>query len=307
MEKLRLALDWTPNVNHIGFLVAKELGFYHQQGIELEIQSSKEDNYAITPAKKLELRMADLAIAPSETVISFNNKPNRVEVIAIYAILQEDLSCIVTLQSSNITSPRQLDGKTYASYKARYEDHIVREMIKNDGGKGEINIIYPEKLGIWNTVIDGKADATWIFDNWEGIEASGKNIALNKFMLGNYGIPYGYSPVVLVRRENLMTNKSLYAQFVKASRAGFLFVKDNLKEAISILEPYVTPYDLANINLEKALAFTIPYFGNEATCGMMNSEQVTKFLEWIVARGLENEAILKQDLFTNEVFAFATA
>ena len=25
--KLRLALDWTPNINHIGFYVAKEKGF----------------------------------------------------------------------------------------------------------------------------------------------------------------------------------------------------------------------------------------------------------------------------------------
>jgi hypothetical protein len=156
MIKLKLALDWTPNVNHIGFLIAKELGFYHQQGIDLEILNPKEDNYAMTPGKKLELDLTDFAIA-------------------IYAILQNDLSCIATLQSSNIPSPKWLDGKIYASYKARYEDHIVREMIKNDGGEGNLEIIYPEKLGIWNTLLSGQADATWIFDNWEGVEARGKN------------------------------------------------------------------------------------------------------------------------------------
>ena len=75
--------------------------------------------------------------------------------------------------------PKDLDGKIYASYRARYEDHIVKELIKNDGGTGDIQLIYPEKLGIWNTLLQHNADATWIFNNWEGIEAESKNIALN--------------------------------------------------------------------------------------------------------------------------------
>jgi len=49
---------------------------------------------------------------------------------------------------------------TYASYQARYEDHIVKQMIRNDGGNGDIQITYPDKLGIWNTLLQGKVDAT---------------------------------------------------------------------------------------------------------------------------------------------------
>ena len=88
MKKLTLALDWTPNVNHIGFIIAKELGFYQQRGIILELLDPSEDKYAVTPGKKLELGMADLAIAPFETVISLNNKTNQVPAVAIYSILQ---------------------------------------------------------------------------------------------------------------------------------------------------------------------------------------------------------------------------
>lgn len=59
----------------------------------------------------------------------------------MFAILQEDISSIASLKSAQINSPKSLDGKTYASYKARYEDHIVKQMIKNDGGTGKINIV----------------------------------------------------------------------------------------------------------------------------------------------------------------------
>lgn len=302
MKKLKLALDWTPNVNHIGFFIAKDLGFYNQQGIELEILNPLDDNYSITPGKKLELTIADFAIAPFETVISLNNKVNQVEAIAIFAILQKDLSCIASLKSSNITSPKLLDGKTYASYKARYEDHIVKEMIKNDGGKADLKIVYPEKLGIWNTLLSGNADATWIFDNWEGIEANVKNINLNKFTLDEYNIPYGYSPIVLTKKENISNNKELYSNFIKATQRGFLYTKNNLTESAKILERYVTEYDLKNIDIKKSISFSTPYFGNENDCGVLKQERVSSFIKWLVDKGLEDKAILNQILYTNELF-----
>lgn len=301
MIKLRLALDWTPNTNHIGFFIAQELGYYKQQGIELEIINPADDNYMLTPGKKLELDIADFAIAPFETVISLNNKPNRVRAVAIYAILQEDLSCIACLKSSGITSPKFLDGKSYASYKARYEDSIVREMIKNDGGVGDLQIDYPDKLGIWNTLISGQADSTWIFDNWEGIEAQSKGIELNKFTMSQYGIPYGYSPVVITKDENLLQHKAIYSKFIQATKSGFLFVENHLKESLIILQRYVPEHDLQNIDLGKSISATAPYFGNATDSGRMNKDRVISFLKWLTEKGLEDNKILDQKLFSNEL------
>lgn len=302
MVKLKLALDWTPNVNHIGFLIAKELEFYKQKGIDLEILNPKDDNYSLTPGKKLEQDLADFAIAPFETVISLNNKANKVNAVAIYAILQKDLSSIATLKSSDVISPKSLDGKIYASYKARYEDHIVKEMIKNAGGKGDLNIVYPDKLGIWNTLLKGSADSTWIFDNWEGIEASNKNIELNKFTLAEFDIPYGYSPIVLAKKENITKHKGLYSMFIKATQKGYLYAKNNLAESVEILSRYVTEYDLKNIDLEKAISYSLPHFGDESSCGVMEYERVSRFIKWLVDKGLEDQVILNQSLFTNELF-----
>ncbi len=301
MTKIRLALDWTPNTNHIGFLIAQEQEWYQQQGLQLEILNPISDNYHLTPGKKLELGLADFAIAPFETVISLNNKTNKVAAIAVYAILQEDLSSIVTLQSSHIQSPKQLDGQTYASYKARYEDHIVQQMIINNGGTGALQIVYPDKLGIWNTLLEGKATATWIFDNWEGIEAQSKNVALNAFKMGDYGIPYGYSPVVLTKKENIELQKYAYTRFMHVTQKGFLFAQENPTEAVAILKKYVPENDLKNIDLEKSLQATAPYFGNTTTCGIMNPEKVYSFLNWLATHNLETKDILQQELFTNEL------
>ncbi|HKL16152.1 MAG TPA: ABC transporter substrate-binding protein, partial [Balneolaceae bacterium] len=191
MKKLRLALDWTPNTNHTGFFVAREKGFYKDAGIELDIQSPLDDNYSTTPAKKLELGDTDLAIAPTESLISYRTKAKPFAMRAIAALLQEDASAIATLESSGTSRPKELDEKSYASYGARYEDQIVKQMIQNDGGKGVLECHYPDKLGIWNTLVDATYDATWIFTAWEGVEAEKRGIELTTFRLGDYGIPYG--------------------------------------------------------------------------------------------------------------------
>lgn len=301
MRGLTLALDWTPNINHIGFFVAQDLGFYAQRGIQLSITNPLEDNYQMTPGKKLELGRADFAIAPFETVISLNNKANKVDAVAVYAILQEDLSSIVTLADSAIDSPRQLDSKSYASYKARYEDHIVRQLIKNDQGQGNLNIIYPNKLGIWNTLLEGKADSTWIFDNWEGVEAESKGVRLHKFKMQDYGIPYGYSPVILTKMDGIKKNREAYHPFIQGTKDGFLYAKKDPQAALAILRKYVTDYDLHNVDLDKSLQVTAPFFGDENTSGIMQAERVEAFTNWLVDNGLEEAHILQQTLYSNEL------
>lgn len=242
---------------------------------------------------------ADFAIAPFESVISYNNKSNKVDAIAVFAIHQEDISSIASLKPSNIKRLQQLDWKIYASYKARYEVFIVKKMIQNDTGKGHMKIIYPDKLGIWNTLLEHQADATWIFNTWEGIEAKSQNIDLNLFSLDDYGISYAYSPVIVTKEENIETHKSIYSKFIKATQQGFLHALSHPKEAEKILLKHVTEHDKKRIDISKTIEYTLPYFLKDGNCGFMKKERIDKFLKWLVGNDLEDEIVLQQDLFTN--------
>ena len=301
MPTLRIALDWTPNTNHTGFFVAQELGYYAASGIELHILSPAADQYATTPAKKLELGEVDFAVAPFESVISLNTKPARVQAVAIAALLQQDISSIATLATSTIIRPRDLDGRTYASYRARYEDTIVRQLVINDGGTGDFTVTYPDKLGIWNTLLTGAADATWIFDNWEGIEAETQNVALRTFALADYGIPYGYSPVVMATAAGIATRRAEYAAFVQATKKGFQFALNSPREATDILRQHVPERDARLIDLEKSQAAAAAVYGDATTWGSMTASRVAAFLDWLIAHGLETEAVRSMPLFTNSL------
>ena len=301
MTTLRLALDWTPNTNHTGFFVAQELGYYADNDLTVTLINPQADNYAVTPAKKLELGQADFAIAPFESVISLNTKANPVAAVAIAALLQEDISSIATLATSNITRPRDLDGRTYASYQARYEDAIVRQLVRNDGGTGELRLTYPAKLGIWDTLVAGAADATWIFDNWEGVEADTNGLALTKFRLADYDIPYAYSPVIVSTAGNVARNTAAYQSFLRATKKGFLFAVDNAQRAADILANYLPDRDKEKINILQSQQFTAGFYGDAATWGKMENSRINTFLRWLVENKLEDAKIEELPLFTNKL------
>ena len=86
MTTLKLALDWRPNTNHTGFFVAQYFEFYEKEQIRLEIISAEEDNYKLTPAKKVELGEADFALCPTESLVSYRTKQNPFDAIALATI-----------------------------------------------------------------------------------------------------------------------------------------------------------------------------------------------------------------------------
>ena len=294
---LTLYLDWTPNINHIGFFIAKDLGFYEDLKIRINILDPSIDNYEVTPAKKVELGESDFALCPFESVISYRTKDKPFDLIALAAILQKDLSALV-VKDQRIISPKYLDGKTYASYGARYEDLIIKQMILNDGGKGTINIKYPEKLGIWETLISKKYDSTWIFLNWEGIEAKNKNITLKYFKMRDFKIPYSYSPVIVGSEKFCFKNQELVEKFLFATKKGFLFSMSNKNEAVDILKKFIPKYE-KDVNLKDALEETTEAFLDNNSWGKMRESNLSQFVNWLKENNIVKSDVNSKNLFTN--------
>ena len=292
MKQIKLALDWAPNINHIGFLVSHELGFYKEKGVDIKIISPDSDDYKYTPAKKIELGQADLGLCPTESLISYRTKKSPFKLIALATIFQEDVSAIAVKSGSNIKSPKDLDNKSYASYGARYEDQIIKKMIINDGGLGKINIFYPERLGVWESILKGKYDSTWIFLNWEGIEKP----EFSFFKMKDYGIPYSYSPLIVASENYLKNNEIGLRNFLKATKKGFMYALENSKHSTDILLKHI-PHNDKNISLLKSLNFSKKYFGDEKNFGKIKLDVFKEFFYWINTHGIERHKLDVNNLF----------
>lgn len=283
MTAIKLALDWSPNTLHAGFFYAFYKGWYEDSNIDLIFTNPEDDNYATTPAKQLANGIVHFAIAPTESILSYRTLPTPVPLVALAALLQEDTSAIVSLKKNGISKPSMLDGKSYASYSARFEDCIVKKLIRNDGGCGMLRVVHPQKLGIWETLLNDGAHSTWVFMPWEGVEAKLKNIELNVFKLAEYGIPYGYSPL-LISHENVITEcPETTFQFLKITKQGFEFVANNPEEAASFLCSQVAHPNFKNETLIKeSLNYLQPSWLNNSQWGIMEEKVWKDFIDWLI-------------------------
>jgi NitT/TauT family transport system substrate-binding protein len=311
MTEIDLALDWTPNTNHTGFYVALAEGYYDDQDLDVSIHSPADDDYDTTPAKRVATGEATLAIAPSESVISYQTHPEYPDLTAVAAVCQEDKSAIVTLGDSDIDRPADLDGSTYASYDARFEDHIVRQLVRNDGGDGDIDITTPPKLGIWNTLLDGEADATWVFMPWEGVLADRDGIDLTPFYLDEYDVPYGYTPLLLARPKTIADGDAL-AEFLEATAHGYQFAAENPERAADILGETATGMDNDDPEflIESQQALTDAYLTEDGKWGSMSYDRWDSFVTWLgdneILTTVDDEPIPAgelptEDLYTNDL------
>ncbi len=90
--QIGVALDWTPNTNHVGFYVAKHKGWYADAGLDVKIVSPHIDEYKATPASRVADGTAMFAVTPSESVISahtWGDAPGaKPKVVAVATLLQ---------------------------------------------------------------------------------------------------------------------------------------------------------------------------------------------------------------------------
>ncbi|HEU5230381.1 MAG TPA: ABC transporter substrate-binding protein, partial [Ktedonobacteraceae bacterium] len=131
LTPMTLALDWTPNTNHTGIYVALAKNWYRDQGIDLKLLPY---SASISPDTLVATGKADVGIGFTESVVA--DAAVGQPVVSIAAIIQHNTSALVTLASSGITRPRDLDGKVYGGFGAPYENAVVGQVIKDDGGKG---------------------------------------------------------------------------------------------------------------------------------------------------------------------------
>ena len=312
LSKISLALDWTPNTNHAGFFVAQSQGLFSDYGLDVSIISTDDPIYQgsylsnnedknnseyNTPCGLVAQGLAHFAINSPEGAINWNiqSKTSSLPSLkTVAALTQRNTSAIAA--RPNILRPKELDGKKYASYAARFEGRIVQQLIKNDGGKGEYEEVVQPMLGLWNTVLcdeskEGATDATWIFTAWEGVEAELRNADINLFYLEDYGIPYGYAPCLMASSTFLTQESETCRAFLKASAIGFQYASKHPQETAEIfIENSLVPKDhpiYTKAFLVRSMEIlSRTFLTPEGSWGSMERKRWDTYLDWLDENGL---------------------
>lgn len=229
LTTLKFALDWTPNTNHTGIYVAQEKGWYAAQCLNVQILPYSAN---VSPDTLVSSGQAFAGISSTESIVA--DAAVKQPVVSIAAIVEHNTSALVTLSSSGLTSPRDLDGKTYGGFGAPYEAAVVGAIIRQGGGKGVFKNV-TLNVDTLQALETRQIDFAWVFEGWEVIQAERAGFKLNVFPITSYGIPDYYTPTIITSPQQIRQHPDLLHRFMAATVQGYEYARTHAHEAAQLL------------------------------------------------------------------------
>ena len=134
----------------------------------------------------------------------------------------------------SITSPKDLDGKTYAGFGTPSENSEVTTIIQADGGTGKVKKIVLN-TSAYEAVYNGSADFTISANTWEGVEAKVNGKPMKYFNPEDYGYPANYSSAIISSNAWLKANPDVAKRFLAATTKGYAYASEHPQEAAKLL------------------------------------------------------------------------
>ena len=228
-QAVKVALDWTPNTNHVGLYVAQAKGWYDDAGLDVEILP-----YTDTASGTLLASgVAEFGVLSSWGF--YTQRTAGADLMPVFAVYQHETGRLVfNADRDDIDTPADLDGLTYAGFGSAWEEALITTIIRAAGGKGEFKTV---TLGTsaYEALAGGRADFTLEVATWEGVNARLQGREQRAFRYADYGVPDQQTTFIGSRGEWLEANPETAKAFLAATRRGYAFAAENPEAAAEIL------------------------------------------------------------------------
>jgi polar amino acid transport system substrate-binding protein len=218
---------WKNQFQFAGYLMAKEKGFYKQEGLEVEIleKDSRIDN-----VEEVVSGDADFAVGRSSILVS---NARGADIVALMAAFQHSPMILLTLGDSGLSTPGDLRGKRIMlSPNGKRASEIVAMLIKS--GLREQDYIYTEHSFNVEDLVDGHTDAIVAYSSNEPYQLKLRNIKHHIIHPKDYGFDM-YADILFTSRQMIKQSPDLVNRFYRASLRGWLYAFENIPEAASII------------------------------------------------------------------------
>ncbi|CCO08378.1 ABC transporter substrate-binding protein [Desulforamulus hydrothermalis] len=295
LTKVTVVLDWYPNTNHTGLYVAKDKGFYEQQGLAVEIIQPGQGS---TADRLVAAGKADFGISYQESVTQA--RARGIPLVSIAAVLQHNTSAFASLKEANITSPRDFAGKRYGGWGSPVEEAVIKAVMEKAGGDpAKVKYVTLGATDFFAS-IGRDADFEWIYYGWDGIEAKRRGLDLNLIMLKDLdpALDY-YTPVIVTGEKHIAEQKELVKKFMAATARGYEWSIEHPAEAADILLKNAPELNAELVKASQAWV-SRQYRAAAPRWGVQREEVWARYANWMFERQLIPQNIDVKQAFTNQ-------
>lgn len=295
-EKIRIVLDWTPNTNHTGLYVAREKGYFAEQGLEAEIMQPPEGS----TTSLVGAGGAEFGISFQDSLAATFASNNPIPVTAVATIIQHNTSGILSLKETAIDRPAKMSGHSYATWDTPVELAMIKKIVEDDGGSFEEIELIPNTVTDVVTALQTDIESVWVYYAWDGIATEVAGLETNYLNFADYGTELDlYTPVIIANDSFLKNKPELVKKALEAIKKGYEFAIENPEEAADILLTAAPELDEELVKRSQEW-LKDRYKAEVAIWGYIDQERWDGFFGWLFDNKLIEQEIPAGYGFSNE-------
>lgn len=287
LEEFNIVLDWYPNAVHAFIYEAIEKGYYEEEGLKVNIQfpSNTNDGMSMPAAGQ-----ADVGIYYLQSAVeSIANQDLPVK--AIGTVVQKPLNIIMSLKEKNITSPKDLIGKTVGYSGQPSSEILVKSIVESGGGKIEDVNLIDIGFDLINSMTTGNVDATiGAMANHEVPAMQEAGFDVNYFYINeNTDIPDYYELIFVAGDKLIKENPEKLQKFLRASKRGFEDMKANPEESLEILLSHQNAenFPLVESVEKQSIDMLLPLMETENAEFLSQDKEIwQRNIDWMLEKGI---------------------
>jgi len=247
-DKMKLTLNFLAQPAQAGFFLAKEKGYYKEEGIDLTIVQGHGSS---TTAQITAGGDNDVGFMNGAVALSFINKGAPLQIIA--SPIQGNFMSIGFLAKENIKKPKDLIGKKILVCPGCAQIPMLKALLgKYDIPQSKVQVLTVSQSAHVSMLEGGQADAAAGDPNSISIEMESRGDKTGNLFFQDWGIKLD-NFVLAARKDKLKANPDLYKRFVAASLKGWADISKEPKKAIAALQAQYPEIKLSEATLLKQL------------------------------------------------------
>ncbi len=297
LEKITFVLDWTPNTNHTGLYVAQELGYFEEEGLEVEIVQPPEDGAEVLVASG----KAQFGVSFQDSLAPAFAGDNPLPITAVASVIQHNTSGIISRQGEGMDVPKGMEGHTYATWNGAIELATLKAVVEADGGNFDKVELIPSKVTDEVSALKTKSvDSIWIFYAWAGVKTELEELDTDYFAFADINPVFDYyTPVIISGNRFLEENPDVAKVFLSALSKGYKYAMENPEEAADILCKVAPELD-KELVVASQNYLTEQYQSDAQYWGQIDAERWNNFYKWVNENDLVEGEIPLDTGFSNE-------
>ena len=229
---VKIALDYTANVNYLGIYDAIAKGYFAAQHINAVVLP-----YANASAEQLiQAGTTDLGISyPPDVII--NNANGTLHYRAVAALVTDSTTALAVLASSKYTRPAQLSGKIYGGFGIASDKPLVTSILRADGVRKPIFKQVILDADVITALKAHRIDYTAVFGGIDDVTAALQGTKLRLFPYSRYlGAAGNYPNAVFVASDkDIAARGPVLARALTALAQGYEYAARHPASAERIL------------------------------------------------------------------------